>query len=717
MKNIPENVLKYYKFSLIVWVILTVGLAFYALDLPSKLKGDGFEMDGEYEKVQQILTEDFDSPESTMLVVFEKSEGSADKDFHNHITKVIEEIEDLEVTTGIQSPLTYPEQMSDDTAYAVLAFDEDKDNMNDHVHTVRTVTEKHDDTMLTGASVINVDLNEASQRDLITAEMIGLPVALLVLLMAFGSLAAAIVPLIVGGVTVVISLGILTLLGNQMNLSVFLLNVTPMIGLALSIDFALLFINRYKEELLHSDKKQAILTTIRTAGKSIAFSAVCVFIGLAAMLLIQIDIFKTVAIGGMVVVTVALISSVTLLPSILYLLGDHLDKGKLIKRKKDQTAYWRKFAEGVMKRPLTITLLAVLLLAAGIIPVKDLVLSIPDETSLPDSFESRKAFGIVNEEFKLKENSLVYIIAERDDSWTDEDGLKEMELLIDAINKEDAVKSTSSLYSVSKAGNSETLYEMLKQPESAHAISPAVDQFINDQKLLIPVTLKEEATSDEAKDFVREWSEKDTEIDLLVGGEAKFNQEIFDEIMDKVWIGIGLVLISTYFILLFAFRSAIIPLKAIIMNVVGLASTFGILVWIFQGGHFGIEATTIALIIPVFVFSIVFGLSMDYEVFLISRIHEVYQEIGDNDEATVSGLASTSKIITSAALIMIVITGAFAFTDVVPVKQIGIGIALAILIDATIIRLLLVPSLMKLLGEWNWWMPFAKKRKSKKKGN
>ena len=146
------------------------------------------------------------------------------------------------------------------------------------------------------------------------------------------------------------------------------------------------------------------------------------------------------------------------------------------------------------------------------------------------------------------------------------------------------------------------------------------------------------------------------------------------------------------------------------MNVLGLTSTFGILVWLFQEGHFGLDPSNIALIIPVFVFSLVFGLSMDYEVFLISRIHEKYLETGDNDIATIDGLTATSKIITSAALIMIVITGAFAFTGVVPVKQIGIGIAIAIFIDATIIRLLLVPSLMKLMGEWNWWMPFTKKK-------
>lgn len=715
MNCIAKQIIKNYKFSLAIWLVISIGLAFFAIDLPSKLKGDGFEMKGEFEQVQKELSSTFDFPKNSMFVVFEKENKQTQQEFEKHIATVTNKIEKLNITSSIQSPLTYKEQSKQNIAYTVLNFDEDKDDMSPYVEQVRNITEKYDNTMLTGSSVFSEDMNTASQHDLMRAEMIGLPVALIVLLAAFSSIVAAIVPIIVGALTVIVSLGILTLLGDHLNLSVFLLNVVPMIGLALSIDFALLFINRYKEEIKNHDSKQAVIITIRTAGKSIIFSAICVFIGLAAMLIIEIDIFRTVAIGGMVVVAVAVISSMTLLPSILLLLGKHLDKGIVFKTKKDSSKKWRAFAEAVMKRPIIISLVAILILIAGIIPVKDIVLSIPDENSLPTSYESREAFSIMNDKFQLKDNATVYMIAKRDGSWTSEDGLQDLEKIVNDLEKEELVKSTQTLFSISKAEDSKQLYGMLQQPAGKTALQPAIDQFINDNQLLIPVTLKAKATSTEAQDWVREWSTKKYDLPLLIGGDAKFNQEIFDEIFDKVWIGIAIVLVSTYFILLFAFRSVIIPLKAIIMNVVGLTSTFGILVWIFQEGHFGLDPSNIALIIPVFVFSIVFGLSMDYEVFLISRIHEAYHETGNNDEATIVGLSSTSKIITSAALIMIVLTGAFAFTSVVPVKQIGIGIALAIFIDATIIRLLLVPSLMKLLGEWNWWMPFAKRKNIQKK--
>jgi RND superfamily putative drug exporter len=232
--------------------------------------------------------------------------------------------------------------------------------------------------------------------------------------------------------------------------------------------------------------------------------------------------------------------------------------------------------------------------------------------------------------------------------------------------------------------------------------------------MLIEVYLKTSDHSAEARDWITDWSSRDLGLTTHFGGAIKFEQEIFDEIFEKAPYGLLLIVVSTFFILMAAFRSILIPLKAIIMNILSLSCTFGIVVWIFQQGHLGVEPADIALILPVFVFTLVFGLSMDYEVFLISRIQEFYLKTGDNTEATISGLTYTSKIITSAAAIMIVVTGAFAFTGVMPIKQLGVGIAIAIFIDATIVRMVLVPALMKLFGDWNWWF-FGLKNKSQLK--
>lgn len=361
-----------------------------------------------------------------------------------------------------------------------------------------------------------------------------------------------------------------------------------------------------------------------------------------------------------------------------------------------------------MKRPVTLILVALILLGIGIIPVKNMELTIPQVDSLPKTYDSRQAYELMDQEFGLGDQSTVYMIAEKTDGWDSTAGLEDIKKIEERLLENNNVAKVDTIFTASEIPTVEQWEQSLMVPEVEAQLTPLLDTFVQDNKLLVPVTLNLNGSSNEAQDWAREWSEKDLGVDFKLGGQPKFNQEIFDEIFDKVGWLLAIILGSTFIILMIAFRSILIPLKAIIMNIIGLASTFGILVYIFQYGHFGIEETTIALIIPVIVFSLVFGLSMDYEVFLISRIQEEYMKHQNNTLATVDGLTSTSKIITSAALIMIVITGAFAFTEVMPVKQIGVGIAIAVAIDASIIRLLLVPSLMKLFGKWNWWLPFRK---------
>ncbi|WP_342514173.1 MMPL family transporter [Sporosarcina sp. FSL K6-1522] len=701
MRTIARFVTSAHKYIIFAWIAIFIVMSIFAIRLPSLLEGDGFEMDGEHAAVMDIVSTTFDMPAETMFLVFDNVSDDI-------IQTTLENVEKLNVTSEIASPFDHAEQYKKEVSYALLHFDNDTENMADIVTDIREAVGDEKGITLTGASAISKDINTASQRDLMTAEAIGLPIAIVVLLFAFGTVVASFVPLIIGIVTVVTSFGILTLLGAQMELSIFVLNIVPMLGLALSIDFALLFISRYREERKHSDMQAAITTTIRTAGRSVIFSAFCVFIGLGALFIIQVDIFQNIAIGGMIVVGIAVLSSITLLPSVLITLGDRIEKWQLLKPKANRLDSWRIFANRVIKRPITITLVAFVLLGIAVIPVKNMELTIPQIDSLPTSYDTRQAFELMDETFGLSEQSSVYVIAERASGWTDEDGLQSMKTLEELLAKDALVDDVTTIFSMSDIQSVNEWTQAMMAPEMAAQLTPLLETFVQDDQLMIPVTLRADGTSDVAQDWVRDWSTKDTEWNLSIGGQAKFNQEIFDEILDKVGYALLIIIVSTFFILMIAFRSIVIPIKAILMNVIGLAATFGILVYIFQYGHFGIAAGTIALIIPVIVFSLVFGLSMDYEVFLISRMQEEYANSFDNDRATVEGLATTSKIITSAALIMIVLTGAFAFTDVMPVKQIGVGIAIAVAIDATIIRLLLVPSLMKLFGKWNWWLPFNK---------
>ncbi|KJL06090.1 MULTISPECIES: MMPL family transporter [Priestia] len=700
------------KILLLLWIILIVGFGFYAAKLPSVLGGNGFEMKGMYKDTEQLLVNKFDVSEAQIIVLFEKKDGVSDSKFQQTIAQYMQKAKDKSNASKVDIPTASNKMIKGNTAYGIIHFNHDDGTMDKRVEKIRTLSseEKEVSVKLTGRPIIEKDMNTASQADLAKAEAIGLPVALVVLLLAFGGVIAAAIPLMIGIVTVVTTMGVVYFFHPYTELSIFILNVIPMIGLALSIDFALLFINRFKEEIQAKSVEQAIKITIQTAGRSVIFSGLCVFIGLAGMLFIQVDIFQNVALGGMAVVFIAVFSALTLLPSILAILGTRINRLRILKvSEQGGQSRWRSFATFVMKKPVTMTIVSLIILLVALIPVRDMHLEIPSSEALPTKYESRQAFDTYNDTFTNKNTADVYFVLEAKQDMLNEKSLKNAFTFIKQLKEDSLVKQVDSISTALSVKSSDQLQAMLENPQISAQTKPAVDSFINGHYMLIKATLDTDQNSDQAKDFVRKWKEKRSPFTVHIGGYPKFEQEIFDEIYEKAPYGLALVLFSTYVILMIAFRSVLIPLKAIIMNILSLTATFGLLVWLFQNGHLGLTQSNIALVLPVFVFGLVFGLSMDYEVFLISRIHEVYHQTRDNNVATVEGLASTSKIITSAALIMIVITGAFAFTDVTPVKQMGVGIALAIFIDATIVRMLLVPSLMKLLGDANWWF-FTKKR-------
>ncbi|MCM3719644.1 MMPL family transporter [Fictibacillus phosphorivorans] len=709
-----------YRFRIAIiafWMLTTILLGFFAIKLPSILSGSGFEMEGSFSKVENILQERFNQPKSSVMLIFDsKSYEAQDDTYKQFVNNTLKSMEDVEDAVGIESPYEAPDKMiKDNVSFASIQFDKSLNDLKKSIDQIRDRLPKdHDITVsLTGGPVIAEDMNTASQQDLARAEAIGIPAALLILLLAFGGLVAAGLPIIVGLISVASSLGLLYFYGQEANVSIFLLNVVPMIGLALGIDFALLLVNRFREEL-HKGVEKATVISVQTAGRSIAFSGLCVFLGLSGMLLIDIDIFKTVAIGGMVVVVLSVLIAITFLPALLAILGKRINALKILKIKENDRSIWYSFASFVMKRPVIMALFAASLLIFSVTPVKDMKLSIPEAEALPPDYESRTAFEKFEKTFGEDELYPVLVVAESEKSFLkDKEAFLSLERLIRDLEGQKEIAKTDSFFDYTDQLKSNELFQFLQTEQGKQQLSPALDPFVNDRTAVVRAYLSVDVTGKDAKQFVKEWEREYEGLSLTIGGSTKFNQEIFDEIIEKAPYGLAVVLAATLFILMIAFRSVFIPIKAIIMNMLSLSATFGMIVWIFQSGIM-MEPVDIGLMIPVFTFGIVFGLSMDYEVFLISRIQEMYEETGNNDHATLKGLTSTSKIITSAAAIMIVITGSFAFTDVMPVKQIGIAIALAILIDATIVRMIFVPSLMKLLGHWNWWMPFSKRRKPHK---
>jgi len=697
---------KFNKTIVFIWFALFIFAGFYALKVPGILTGNGFEKEGTFSKTEEILQKDFHFPKQSLILVFEDKKKLGEEQLKKGNESIISKIDDVYGVKNISIPeYKYP------YAYVSISLEDGLDDLDKTISDITKILkkEKNIETSLTGAPIIEEEMNKSSQNDLKNAELIGLPIALIVLIFAFGSLVAAGIPLLIGVVSVVVTMGLTYFVGSYIELSVFVLNVVPMIGLALSIDFALLYINRFRDELKGNSVHDAIKTTTKTAGRSIAFSGLCVLLGLSGMLFIDIDIFRSVAIGGISVVFISVVSALTFLPSLLVLLGNKINKGMILKQKEVEVSNWRKFAIFVMKRPVVMTVSTLILLLVALFPIHNIELEIPDVTALPKDSEIRMNYEKFEKHFLPKNESKVYVILKGKEKATDEKTIELMEESIHKIKNEKHVKNVTSFLSISGDMDAKTFHQMYQIPEYKDRLNSVLKQFTSGNQTLLIVTLDVNASSDNAKDWVRKMEDKDLPLEFAIGGYAKYNQEIFDEIYKQAPKGLFMILVSTYIILFIAFRSVIIPLKAIVMNMFSLGAAFGMVVWIFQGGHFGIHETNIALMIPIMAFAIVFGLSMDYEVFLISRIQEEYKKTKNNHQATLDGLTNTSKVITSAAAIMIVITGAFAFTDIVPVKQIGIAVALSIFIDATIVRMILVPSLMKLLGDWNWWTPFGKK--------
>lgn len=702
---------------LTISLLIAIVFGYFAFQITEVLGGSGFETAGQYEETSSELENTFGVASDPHIILFEKAGESSDEAFAAYIDETVTNIEAIEGVASVTSPDENPEQINDagDVAYATVVFDDEIEKSSEQLELLdeALIDDEQFKTSITGAAAVEEEMNELSVHDLKRAELIGLPIAFIVLLLSFRGLLAGLLPLISGVLSILIALGICFFLGQEIDFSIFVLNVAPMLGLAVSIDFALLYIDRYREELKTKSIDQALSKTTKTAGRAIAFSGLCVALGLAGLLFIDMGIFSSVAISGLIVVLVSVVMANTFLPAMLGILGDKINKFQVLKPKEDGAVEhnrWFKFASFVMKRPVTMALVAFILLTTAMMPIKDIVLEIPNESSLPADNEVRIALETFQENFVNEEITQVPIVITFEDGVTLTQATAELETFTAEIESQELVLEVDTFFDYAPVKTTGELESLLAVPGAEEQIAPLVDQFFVDGKTFITVSLDATSTSEEAKDWVREFETYDTaaNITFTLGGEAKFNQEVFDEIRNQIPYTILFVVVSTFIVLMIAFRSIVLPIKAVFMNILSLGAAFGIIVWIFQEGHLGVAPAPIAIFLPVFIFAIVFGLSMDYEVFLISRIREIYLETGDNDYATLKGLASTSRIITSAAGIMIAVTGAFVFAEIVPVKQIGVGIALAILIDATIVRNVLVPSLMKMLGKWNWWLPFSK---------
>jgi RND superfamily putative drug exporter len=783
---------------LLLWGVLLIASSFFAPELSGRLKGGGFEgSNSEAERAQDLISEEFGVSPATLIVVFEGDGLSATSEkFRSAQERALAGVREM---SEVRNVTTYadaedPRFISEDgkKAYAVIAFNVSIDETRNVVDEVRSKVRSEDlETYVTGAPAVYQDLEEASNEDIKQAEKYAFPFALLILVLAFGTVVAAGVPVLIGGVSVLTTLAALYFVADSYDMSVFVLTLSTMLGLGLGIDYALFFVSRFREELESYPVSEAIPRTVATAGRSIFFSGTAVLIGLSGLLFFPFMFMRSIGVAGVMVVFVSVSAALTLLPASLGVLGHRVNWLPVRRRRPTLgTGFWSRSAEVVMRHPIVVILLVAVLLSALLYPVTHMKVGIPEASVLPEKYESRAGDDILKNNFEYAVLNPMELVATLPEDPLSAEGLADAKELGERVRETGEISRIESVYTVgeeaawryaervaeareeAKAETARRVDEAVEQqldairaqygfvppgaerriraeaerraaeeleseipnlPEGISAngeitprgvanflrlpevrnsgeIQDAIDPYVAGDRTLLQAVTKANPYTEAARAAVDEVRavEAPEGVSFLVGGLSAGQKDFISSLYGKAPYAAAFVLVVTYLILLATFRSVFIPLKAVVVNILSLTASFGAMVFVFQDGNLSnflnfnplgfVDAT-----LPILMFCTIFGVSMDYEVFLLSRIREAYEN-GDSNAASVSkGLVATAGIITSAAAIIIVVTGAFAFTGIILTKAVGLGLAVAVFVDATIIRVLLVPATMRILGDWNWW--------------
>ena len=831
--NIGVFAYRYRWAILLAWGGLLVASAFFAPDLSGRLKGGGFEgANSEAERVQDLMTDEFGASPAALTIVFTGDGMSARSEaFRDAEDRALDRVGRLQDVHQIASygGSRDPRFISEDgkKSYAIVTSNVSVDETRNVVDGVRREVRSDElVTYVTGAPAVYQDLEDASNEDVKQAEKYAFPFAVLILIVAFGTLVAAGVPVLIGGASVLTALAVIYFISGSYDMSVFTLTLSTMLGLGLGIDYALFFVSRFREELESFPTSEAVPRTVATAGRSIFFSGTAVLIGLSGLLFFPFMFMRSIGVAGVVVVFVSVTAALTLLPALLGVLGPNVNRLAIRRRGDGMGAtFWSRSAEVVMRHPFAVILLTALLLGVLLHPVGHMKVGIPEATVLPQKYESRAGDDILKKNFEYADLNPMEIVATLNRDPLSARGLADTKELGENISEAEGVARVESVYATGKAAardyaarvddaraeaqrqaagkvdglveeqvdeqiqknTDEAVKQQLSEVEATYGTVPpgtedqiraeveprveqevrasegrirdeverrvsaevnrkvpdlpegissdgtvtpegvanflklpaardsadlqnALDSYVaNDRTLLRGVTQANPYTQDAyaAVDAVRA-VKPPAGTNFLVGGLSAGQEDFISSLYGKAPYAAAFVIGVTYFILLITFRSVFLPLKAVIVNILSLTASFGAMVFVFQDGNLSglLNFTPLGFVdatLPILMFCTIFGVSMDYEVFLLSRIREAYEN-GDSNTASVSkGLVATAGIITSAAAIIMVVTGAFAFTGIVLTKAIGLGLAVAVFVDATIIRVLLVPATMRILGDWNWW--------------
>jgi putative drug exporter of the RND superfamily len=709
---------------LAIAALLTVAAAIFGVPVHKYLSAGGFQdPTAQSSRANQILADTFKQGDMQLVFAVTSADGTDSPAARAAGKAIVDYIKGTPHVTDVRSPWTAPSK----PAAAGLISKDGKIGLivagigggeSDAQKNARTVADavstgvlpSHPgvDVRAGGSAMVYAQVNEQNQHDLLLMEAIAIPLSFLVLVWVFGGLLAAALPLLVAGFAIAGSMAVLRLLTHVTDVSVFALNLSTAMGLALAIDYTLLIVSRYRDELADgADRHAALIRTMMTAGRTVIFSAVTVALSIAAMALFPMYFLKSFAYAGIATVLLCAVASILVTPALIALLGPRLDALNVVNalrggrgasaRKPAEQQFWYRTAKAVMRRAVPIGVAGIALLLFLGLPFLSVKWGFPDDRVLPTSASAHQVGDLMRSQFATNADTAVTIVVR------DADGVQtaEFERYARELSEAPDVSAVTIPTGTFVAGRP--------------AGPPAAPTGITDGAAFLTV-------GSEASLFSADSERQLDALHAIEGpggrtveftGVAQINRDSVAAITTRVPLVLGIIAAVTFVLLFLLTGSVVLPLKALVLNVLSLTAAFGALVWIFQDGHFGAFGTTptgtLVANIPVLLFCIAFGLSMDYEVFLVSRIREFWLESdrgpGDNEEAVALGLAYTGRVITAAALVMSISFAALIAAKVSFMRMFGVGLTLAVLVDATLVRMVLVPAFMRVMGHWNWWAP------------
>ncbi len=579
-----------------------------------------------------------------------------------------------------------------------------------------------------GLAPVNSALYATIEHDLWRAELFAFPLTALLLVFIFQSLVSTALPLILGVCSVAFAMVAMRLLLNVTDVSMFAANVISILGLGLAIDYSLFLVSRFREEMARGrSTEDALVTTMSTTGRAVAFSGLTVLASACGLFVFPQMFLRSVAFGGLAVVVGSMVMAMTLLPAMLAVLGPRVDALRvpfLPRPSADVGTFWARIARMVMKRPIFVAVCVVVPMLMLAVPFQRFKGALPDHRILPAGMAAREAMEVLNTSFLPHQMAAHDVLVTFADGDVFDPALTKAHLdvlwdLSEQMKQIAGVSRVDGPWSLAEVIGKDQASEMLLRPraEQDGTVQMLLDGISEGQRVRIGVVSTQVFNEDISIDQVTALRSLRVPPGVIVqvGGVSAVLYDLQHAIRVRAPIMVGFVCVVMFIVLFLVFGSVTLPIKAMVMNFLSLTASFGALVWIFQDGRFTTVLNYEPLYLsdatePLILFAVVFGLSMDYEVLLLSRVREEFLKTGDNEQSVAAGLARTGRLITNAAALLVVVVGAFITSDILFMKTLGVGMALAIALDATVIRGLLVPATMRLMGDWNWWAPAPLKR-------